>query len=429
MDTFEKYRKYVNTSFVKAVEPLVAERADGATITAEDGQEYLDVFSGISVVNSGHGNREVIEAAKAQLDKLVHCCSYFYHVTPVADLAEKLANITPGRLQKTFFANSGAEAVEGSLRLVKRFTKRNEFISLTHSFHGRTLATLSLTGNAGRKIGGGPFLPGIAFAPAPYHYRCPFHQKDPKMTARLCAHAVEDVIKYQTSNNVAAFVVEPVMGEGGIIVPPAEYFEELLPILKKYDILMVSDEVQSGFCRTGKMFASEHYGLEPEVMAMAKGIANGLPLSGFIAWQEVADSFCPGDHLSTFGGNPVSCAAALANISFMERSRLAEEAARKGERLMESLKGLDSRKVKVGEVRGLGLMIGIELVRDLESKEPAAEETAMIRKLARERKVLLGAGGSHANVLRIQPPLTISDDELDRVVSVIQESLAELEKM
>ena len=423
MDTIEKYRKYVNTSFVKAVEPVVIDRAMGATYIDPDGVEYLDVFSGIAVVNSGHGNREVIEAAKGQLDKLVHCCSYIYHQKPIADLAEKLAQITPGKLQKTFFGNSGAEAIEGALRLAKQYTNKFEFISLTHSFHGRSLATLSITGNAGRKKGGGPYIPGVAFAPAPYTYRCPFHQKDPKMTGKLCADAVEDVIRYQTSDRVAAFVVEPVLGEGGIIVPPKEYFEELVPILKKHGIVLLADEVQSGFCRTGRMFASEHYGLEPEIMTVAKGIANGLPLSGFIAEPEVADSFTPGDHLSTFGGNPVSCAAALANIAFMEREKLAQAAARKGERVMEKLRGLSSRKVKIGEVRGLGLMIGMELVKDLESKEPAAEEAAAVRRLSRERKVLIGVGGSLGNIVRVQPPLTITDDELDRVVEVLQESL------
>jgi len=189
MNTVEKYRKYVNTSFLKAVEPVVADRGRGSKLIEPDGTEYLDCFSGISVVNSGHGNREVVEAAKAQLDKLLHCCSYVYHNVPMADLAEKLAQITPGRLQKTFFGNGGAEALEGAMRLAKQFTGKFEFIALTHSFHGRSLATLSITGNASRKKGGGPYIPGVAFAPAPYHYRSPYGHRDPKMTARACARA------------------------------------------------------------------------------------------------------------------------------------------------------------------------------------------------------------------------------------------------
>ncbi|OGG02208.1 MAG: aminotransferase [Candidatus Glassbacteria bacterium RIFCSPLOWO2_12_FULL_58_11] len=426
MNTQEKYKKYVNTSFLKALEPVVVERGQGSKYIDPQGREYLDAFSGISVVNSGHGNREVVEAAKAQLDKLLHCCSYVYYSIPMADLAEKLAQITPGALQKTFFGNGGAEAVEGALRLAKQYTGKFEFIALTHSFHGRSLATLSITGNAMRKKGGGPYMPGVAFAPAPYHYRSPYGQKDPKMTARLCARAVEEVILCHTSNRVAAFIIEPVMGEGGIIVPPPEYFEELLPILKKHGIILISDEVQSGFCRTGKMFASEHYGLEPEIMTMAKGIANGLPLSGFIAVEAVADSFTPGDHLSTFGGNPVSCAAALANIAFMEREKLADQAAAKGERVMDKLRGLKSPKVIIGEVRGKGLMIGVELVKNAETKEPASAEAAAIRKLAVEKRVLFGLGGFHGNVLRIQPPLTISGSELDQVVGVVGECMNEI---
>ena len=426
MNTQEKYKKYVNTSFLKALEPVVVDRGIGSKYIDPEGREYLDAFSGISVVNSGHGNREVVEAAKAQLDKLLHCCSYVYYNIPMADLAEKLAQITPGALQKTFFGNGGAEAVEGAMRLAKQYTGKFEFIALTHSFHGRSLATLSITGNAMRKKGGGPYIPGVAFAPAPYHYRSPYGQKDPKMTARLCARAVEEVILCHTSNRVAAFIIEPVMGEGGIIVPPPEYFEELLPILKKYGIILIADEVQSGFCRTGKMFASEHYGLEPEIMTMAKGIANGLPLSGFIAVEAVADSFTPGDHLSTFGGNPVCCAAALANIAFMEREKLADQAAAKGERVMEQLRGLKSPKVVIGEVRGKGLMIGAELVKNAETKEPASSEAAAIRKRAVEKRVLFGLGGFYGNVLRIQPSLTISDSELDQAVRVVGECMNEL---
>ncbi|HLA41390.1 MAG TPA: aspartate aminotransferase family protein, partial [Candidatus Glassbacteria bacterium] len=421
MNTVEKYQKYVNTSFLKAMEPVVVERSRGSWYVEPDGTEYLDAFAGISVVNSGHGNREVLEAAKAQIDKLVHCCSYVYHNIPMADLAEKLAEITPGRLQKTFFGNGGAEAVEGALLLAKQYTGKYEFIALTHSFHGRSLATLSVTGNAGRKKGGGPYIPGVAFAPAPYHYRSPFAQKDPKMTARLCARYVEEVIGTSTSNRVAAFIIEPVMGEGGIIVPEPEYFEELLPILKKHGIALIADEVQSGFCRTGRMFASEYFGLEPEIMTVAKGIANGFPLSGFIATPEVADSFTPGDHLSTFGGNPVCCAAALANIAFMQREKLAEQAAKKGERVMERLRSLDGRgKVVVGEVRGKGLMIGVEFVKNADTKEPASEAAGRLRVLGRERRVLYGLGGYYGNVLRIQPSLTISNDELDQVVDVLQ---------
>jgi 4-aminobutyrate aminotransferase / (S)-3-amino-2-methylpropionate transaminase / 5-aminovalerate transaminase len=421
MDTIQKYKEFVNTSCVKAVEPIVIEKAKGAVYTDINGKEFIDGFAGISVVNSGHCNPEVIAAAKAQMDKLVHCCSYVYYSQPTADLAEKLAQITPGKLKKTFFANSGAEAIEGAMRLAKQFTNKFEFVSLTHSFHGRSLATLSITGNSARKKGGGPFLPGIAFAPSPYCYRC-IYGKDPKTCGLECAKAVDDVIKFQTSNRVAAFVAESIMGEGGIIVPPPHYFEEVKKILDKYGALFMADEVQCGFGRTGKMFALEHYGVECEIMCMAKGIADGFPLSGFIAREDVAAAFTPGDHLTTFGGNPISCAAALANIAFMEREKLPEQALKKGERLMEKLRKLTGKKAQVGDVRGKGLMVGVELIKD-DKKTPASDEAGALRKLCRERGVLLGVGGVAGNVMRIQPPLVISEDQLDKIVNAMQESL------
>ncbi len=423
MDTKEKYKTYVNTSFVSAVEPVVIESARGTTCYDEDGNAYIDCFAGISVTNTGHGNKAVITAAKDQMDKLVHCCSYVYHAKPVADLAEKIAQITPGRLKKSFFANSGAEAIEGAMRLAKRYTGKNEFIALTQSFHGRTYATLSLTGNAGRKKGGGPYMPGVAFAPSPYCYRCPFKMGNPEQCGMACAEHLADVIRCHTSDNVALFLAEPVMGEGGIIVPPPDYFKVIQQILNHHDILFMADEVQSGFCRTGRMFAIDHYDVEPDIMVMAKGIANGLPLSCFIARDEIADAFQPGDHLSTFGGNPVSCAASLANIKFMQENQIAQEAAQKGEKLQSAIQEIQPRQFAVGEIRGKGLMVGIEIVKDVQSKIPASAEAAKIRAALREKGVLIGVGGAFANVLRIQPPLTISEDELSLVVDRLKEVL------
>ena len=424
MNTVEKYAKYVNTSFVKAVEPVVVTKASGATVTGEDGRTYTDLFAGISVVNAGHGNPEVAAAAKAQIDKLVHCCSYVYHVPAVADLAEKLAAITPGRLQKTFFGNGGAEANEGAMRLAKQYTKKQEFVSLEGSFHGRSLATLSITGNSGRKKGGGPYLTGCAFHPAPYCYRCPFGKSYPSCDLH-CARDLERTLQFHTSDNVAAFVAEPVMGEGGIIVPPKEYFREVKKVLDPKGILFFADEVQCGFGRTGKMFAVEHYDVEPDIMTMAKGIADGFPLSAFIARPEVADSFRPGDHLSTFGGNPVSCAAALANIAYFERERLPEQAARKGEHLMGELRELQKKQKLIGDVRGKGLMVGVELVRDA-AKTPAADEAAKVKTRMREKGYLLGVGGTWGNVLRLQPPLVIEPERLSAAVEALDGVLAGL---
>jgi 4-aminobutyrate aminotransferase len=420
MSTKDKYNQFVNTAFVAAVEPVVIERAEGVNYFDEDGTKYLDCFAGISVVNSGHGNEMINAAAKAQIDKLVHCCSYVYHAKPVADLAEKLAAITPGKLKKSFFGNGGAEAIEGALRLAKRFNNKNEMVALTNSFHGRTYATLSLTGNCGRKKGGGPYMPGVSFAPAPNCYRCPFKIYDSEKCDMTCADYLDEVIKCHTSDNVSLFIAEPVMGEGGIIVPPADYFKRIKEILESHDILFVADEVQSGFSRTGKMFAIDHYGVEPDIMVMAKGIANGFPLSCFIAGDEIADAFQPGDHLSTFGGNPVSCAASLANIDYMEQNNIADQSAEKGEFLKEALTAIDPKGVYIGEIRGKGLMVGLELVEDLETKVPAAARAGKVRAAMREKGVLIGVGGGLANVLRIQPPLSISKEELTRAVDTLK---------
>jgi 4-aminobutyrate aminotransferase/(S)-3-amino-2-methylpropionate transaminase len=405
-----------------AVDPLVIDRAEGAAYVGKDGSRFIDCFAGISVVNTGHANSKVLAAARQQMERLVHCSSYLYHVEVVADLAEKLAQITPGGLQKTFFGNSGAEAIEGSVRLAKRYSKKNEAIALTHSFHGRTYGTLSLTGNATRKRGGGPYMPGVAFAPAPYCYRCPFGL-EPDGCGMACARAIDDVINFQTAGDVAFFVAEPLLGEGGLIVPPDDYFKVAKEVLDRHDVLFIADEVQTGFCRTGKMFAIEHYGVEPDLMALAKGIANGFPLSAFIARREIADAFQPGDHLTTFGGNPVSCAASLANIRYMEDHKLADQAAVKGERLKQALGDIKPKRAIIGEIRGRGLMIGIEMVQDARSKLPAVEDAQKIKAAVRKKGVLIGIGGVYGNVLRIQPPLTISDDELDTVMDAVRTAL------
>ncbi|KUK13099.1 MAG: aspartate aminotransferase family protein [Synergistetes bacterium] len=421
MRTIEKYKEYVNTSMVKAIEPVVIERAKGAVIYAEDGKEYIDCFAGIAVVNAGHCNEEVIKAAKEQMEKLIHACTYVYYIKPVADLAEKLAQITPGRLKKTFFSNSGAEANEAAMRASKQFTGKYEFIALQCSFHGRTVGTLSITGNMGRKRNGGPYLSGTTFIPAPYCYRCSFGLSYPNCELR-CAKFLEDVIRFNTSGSVAAFFAEPVLGEGGIIVPPPEYFKEIKAILDRYEILFIADEVQSGFGRTGKMFAIEHYGVEPDGMTMAKGIADGFPLGAFIAREELANAFKPGDHLSTFGGNPVSCAAALANIDFMLRENLPQQAEEKGKWFMEKLMELKDEFELVGDIRGKGLMIGIELIKD-ENKTPALEEAQRLRDLCREKGLLIGVGGVNGNVIRFQPPLVISKSELEKAFDILKECL------
>jgi 4-aminobutyrate aminotransferase len=425
-DTIQQYKDFLITGFVKAVQPVVVASAEGAVIHDASGKDYLDCFAGISVVNAGHCNPKVIAAAKAQLDKLVHCASYIYHSPATGELAEKLASIMPSpRLRKSFFANSGAEAIEGAMKVARLFTGRHEIISLHASFHGRTWGTLSITGNQGRKKRGGPYAPGVAFASAPYVYRSPWPD-DPRRCVDFWAQSLEDVIRFSTAGDVAAFIAEPVMGEGGILVPPADYFREVKKVLDRHGILFICDEVQSGFGRSGKMFAIEHYGVEPDILCTAKGIADGFPLAAFTTRDEIAASFKPGDHLSTFGGNPVSCAAASANIDYMLEEELADQSAEKGAYLMDRLNHLKRDQPMIGEVRGLGLMVGIELVLD-EKKTPASAEAEAVRDLCLAAGVLIGVGGVFGNVVRVQPPLVIARPQLDKAIEVIGLALEQVQ--
>ncbi|HQG04565.1 MAG TPA: aspartate aminotransferase family protein [Thermoleophilia bacterium] len=421
MGVKEQYRDYVMTGFVKRVEPVVAERGDGAFLYDADGTEYIDCFAGISVTNAGHHNEKVLGAALAQAEKLVHACSYVYHVPTVGALAEKLAEVTPGGLQKTFFGNGGAEAIEGAFRLAKRYSGRREFLAIESSFHGRSFATLSVTGNSGRKKGGGPYMPGVAYVPTPYCYRC-FAESTPDKCDLLCARRVAEIARLHLSGDVCAFIAEPVLGEGGIIVPPEGYFKRVKETLDEMGILFICDEVQTGFGRTGKLFGIEHYGVEPDIMTLAKGIADGWPLSAFIARPEIADAFQVGDHLSTFGGNPVSCAAALANIEFLTGGVI-DEAARKGEALMARFRELQRTQPLIGEVRGKGLMIGVELVTDQATKAYGTAQAGFVRQYCLEHGLLIGVGGNFGSVLRIQPPLVIDDAQLERVFATVADGL------
>jgi 4-aminobutyrate aminotransferase-like enzyme len=331
----------------------------------------------------------------------------------------------PGKkLQKTFFGNGGAEAIEGALKLARLFTGKHEFISLHASFHGRSFGALSITGNYGRKKKGGPYATGVSFAPAPYVYRSPWPD-DPEECARQCARSVDEVVRFATSNDVAAFIAEPVMGEGGILVPPLNYFKEVKKVLDHYGILFIADEVQSGFGRCGKMFAIEYYGVEPDILVTAKGIANGFPLSAFTSRSEIADAYKPGDHLSTFGGNPVCCAAALANIAFMDRENLPARAAESGIYVMSRLREMQKQNPLIGDVRGAGLMIGVELVKDAD-KTPATAEAEAIRDACLKRGLLVGVGGIFGSVVRFQAPLVISRQQLNQALTIFAEALSEV---
>jgi 4-aminobutyrate aminotransferase / (S)-3-amino-2-methylpropionate transaminase / 5-aminovalerate transaminase len=424
--TEQKYRDYVITGFVKSVAPIVIDRGSGAVVRDINGREYLDCFAGISVVNAGHCNPHVIAAAKAQMEKLVHCSSYLYHVQPVADLAEKIAQIAPKGLTKSFFGNSGAEAMEGAMKLARLYTGRHEFIALQAGFHGRSWGALSVSGNQARKRRGGPYAPGISFAPVPHVFRS-LWRNDPDECGRQCAQTIEDIIRFSTSGDVAAFIAEPVLGEGGIIVPPFNYFREVKKILDRHGILFIADEVQCGFARTGKMFAAEYYGVTPDILVTAKGIADGFPLSAFTTRPEIAAAFKPGDHLSTFGGNPVSCAAALASIEFIENENLCPHILEMGEYAKSQFCRLQKRHSLIGDVRGLGLMIGIELVKD-KSLTPAPAEAEALRDACRQHGLLVGLGGVDGNVIRFQPPLVISKTQMDLAIDIISKVLQKISK-
>lgn len=426
MNTREQYARYVLPVVAQGVEPIVIAAAKGRTVTDTEGKTYLDCFSGISVVNAGHNHPRILEAAREQMEQLVHCCSYVYHVPVVGQLAEKLAAITPGDLQKSFFANSGAEAIEGAMRLAKQATGRRELVALACGFHGRTIGTLSITGNSARKKNNGPYLSGVAFGPAPYCYRCPFGLEYPSCDV-ACAHALRDVVQQQTSGDVAAFIVEPLLGEAGLVTPPAEYLSIAARIFHENGTLLIVDEVQTGFGRTGKLFGVEHCpDVRPDILTMAKGIANGFPLGAFTAREPISEAMKPGDHLSTFGGNPIACAAALANLAVLEEENLVENAAQRGAELLTRFRKLQEKYPLIGDVRGRGLMIGLELVRDRKTKEPAVREAKALRAALRERGVLAGVGGMMANVLRIQPPLSITADECARACDLLDQAFAAL---
>ncbi|MFX1318148.1 MAG: aspartate aminotransferase family protein [Promethearchaeota archaeon] len=423
----ERAKKYLITSMVSKFQPIVVSSASGTIVKDVLGKEYIDCFAGISVVNAGHCHPEVVNAAIEQARRLVHACSYVYYVPPTIDLAEKLAQITPVQLQKSFFGNSGAEAIECAIKLARKYTKKYELIALMCSFHGRTIGTLSVTGQAERRrFDMGPYLTGVSFTYPPYCYRCPFEKEYPACDL-ICARTINHVINYCTGKGVAAFIAEPIMGEGGIIVPPPEYFKIIKEVLDDHDILFIADEVQSGFGRTGKFFAIEHYGVEPQLMALAKGIANGFPISACITRADIGDSFEPGDHLSTFGGNPVSAAAALANIQILLREKLSEKAAEKGEYIMKRLNQMKEDYSIIGDIRGRGLMIGIELVKDREKKTPAKNETMKVRERARKEGLLIGSGGVEGCVLRIQPPLVIEKKQIDEMLSILEMAIKEVQ--
>ncbi|MDR3590331.1 MAG: aspartate aminotransferase family protein [Negativicutes bacterium] len=400
--------------------PMQLVRGDMQYVWDHSGKRYLDCFAGVSVINCGHCHPEITKAVVEQVTTLQHVCN-IYLTENMVNLAERLAAIAPGRLQQSFFCASGSEANEGAALLASIYSGHSEFLSLRHGLHGRTKLTMSLTGLSMWRTDTNP-VGGISFAPTPYCYRCPMGKRHPECDL-ACANEIETVINTATSGRVAALFAEPIQGNGGIITPPAGYFKRVRDILDKYGILLIVDEVQTGFGRSGKMFAIEHYGVEPDIMTVAKALANGTPVGAFITRPEIAAKYTrPG--ASTLGGNPVTSAAALATLEVLAKYDLPAKAAELGAYLRGGLENLQQRHPIIGDVRGLGLMLGVELV--LPDKDPAVSQVDQVLEKMKDRGFLVGKNGLHRNVLAFQPPLVITMQDIDALLSNLDDVLASL---
>jgi 4-aminobutyrate aminotransferase len=419
----EKYRTFLYGLTTYYKEPLPLVRGEGKWLYDASGKKYLDFFGGIVTVGLGHCEPRVVEAIEKQARTLQHVSTLFPTV-PIVELAEKLCSIFPGeKPAKVFFVNSGTEAIETAILTARVHTQRPEVIGLRHAYHGRSMLSMSLTAHAGWRLGG-VHDPSIRHAVAPYCYRCPLGLKYPDCGA-ACAGDVEEVIKTTTSGRPAAFIAEPIMGVGGFITPPREYHGIVADVVRRHEGLFIADEVQTGWGRTGgKWFGIEQYGVKPDIIVAAKSLGNGHPIGATIARAAVADSF-KGLTIATFGGNPVTMAAAKAVVEIIEKDRLAENAARVGAHLRARLEKLQETHALVGEVRGMGLMQGVELVKDRGTKEPAAAQTAAVMEAAKDRGLIVGKGGLYGNVLRISPPLNVTTEDADRAAEVLDQALAE----
>ena len=378
-----------------------------------EGKKYLDCYAGVSVINCGHCNPSIVNRMIEQMKELQHVCN-IYLTENFVRLAERLARVTPGRLQKSFFCSTGTEANEGALLLASLYTKSSEFIALESGLHGRTKLTMSLTGIGMWRTDPTP-VGGINFAPNPYCYRCPLGKKYPECDLE-CANRVERLIKTATSGRPAALIAESIQGNAGIVVPPDGWFARVKEILSKYGALLIVDEVQTGFARSGKMFAIENFDVEPDIMSVAKALGNGQPISAFISRAEIADVYTrPG--ASTLGGNPVSSTAGLAVLDYIEEHDLCRAARDRGAQLKSGLIDLSKKHGIIGDVRGLGLMVGAEFIKA--DGSPAPEELDITIEELKDRGFIVGKNGVGRNVLAFQPPLVISEQNINDVLNAI----------
>lgn len=404
--------------------PLI-EKGRGASVWDESGKKYIDLEAGPGVLSVGHCHPRVVEAIKSQAERLTHAPGHNFTRLMVI-VAKRLSDLTQGRLGRVFFANSGAESNDGAIKIALKYNVRKRkqgtsIIALEHGFHGRTSLALSLTGMSERKKGMGPYasFPGVAHMPAPYCYRCPLGLRYPSCSVR-CADEIEPALKTKVQGEAAIMIGEPVLGVGGVIVPPKEYWPKVRAILRRYDITLIHDEVFTGFGRTGKMFAHEHWDSAPDMVTFAKAIGGGVPLAGYLATEEIAASLDPGDHYTTFGSNnQVGLSAANAVLDVLNEERLPEKAEELGQFALAALQDVAQRHEVIGEVRGLGLMIGVELVKDREARTPAPELAKRVRDELAKKGFLVAVTGVHGCVVRLTPPLVITRDELTQAIEAL----------
>jgi len=409
--------------------PLIISEANGARVKDITGRQYIDFAGGVGVLNVGHCPNAVVEAIRDQAGKYIHTCFHLMMYEPYIALAEKLNHIVPGDYpKKTLLTNSGAEAVENGVKIARYFTKRGGIIAFEGGYHGRTLLALSLTGKVKPyKLGFGPFVPEVYRIPYAYCYRCPLGIEYPSCDLR-CADYVKEAFRIQAPpQEIAALIVEPVLGEGGIVVPPKGYLERLKGICSEEGIVFIADEVQTGMGRTGKMFACQHFGIAPDILIVGKSLAGGFPLSAVTGRGEIMDAPHVGGLGGTFSGNPLACRAAMEVIKMIEENALASRASEIGRRTADRLKAFQEEFPIIGDIRWLGAMIGLELVRDRETKEPATRETRQVIKSCYERGLLLTRSGAFSNVLRTLMPLVITDEEIDEGLSILKEVMREIQ--
>ena len=416
--------RYTSPSYTR-VYPLVVERGEGAVLEDVDGNLFLDFNAGIAVCATGHAHPQVVAAIQAQAGRFLHMSGTDFFYQPQGDLAEKLATLAPGESAKrVFFTNSGTESIEAALKLARYHTGRQQIIAFFGAFHGRTMGSLSLTSSKTiQRRGFSPLVPGVTHIPYPNVYRRRSDQTPDDLVDETLGYLEHVVLKKTVSpDEVAAIFVEPIQGEGGYIVPPDGFHRRLKAIAEKHGILFVADEVQAGMGRTGKMFAIEHWGVEPDIICLAKGIASGMPLGAIVARADVMN-WPPGSHASTYGGNPVCCVAALETIALLE-DELIDRAETLGSFLRDKLLELQQRHEMIGDVRGKGLMIGVELVKDRGTKEPAAaERNEVVQACFRRGLLILGCG---ENTIRLSPPLVITEQQAESAIAILDEALTEV---